>query len=423
MADLKKLKRKDLEALRDKLRDRYADRKAENLDLDMTRGKPGADQLDLANGMLTCLGSDYKAADGIDCRNYGGVDGLPEAKKLFAAFLEVEPDEVIVGGNASLQIMHDVFVRAYTHGVPGGNGTWERAPAKFLCPSPGYDRHFKICQHFGIEMIPVAMRDDGPDMDAVEKLAAEDEAVKGIWCVPKYGNPTGVTYADAVVDRLAAMPVKAPDFRIFWDNAYTVHHLTDRPDRLKNILAACKAAGNPDRVYIFGSTSKVSFAGAGVAAMAASTHNVTELKAHLSIQTIGPDKLNQLRHVRFFKNMDGIRAHMKKHAALLRPKFDAVLGTLEAELGGKGIAVWSKPNGGYFVSLDTMDGCAKAIVAKAAEAGLKLTPSGATFPYGKDPCDRNIRLAPTLPPVKDVKRAMELVCICVQLVSVEKLLG
>jgi DNA-binding transcriptional MocR family regulator len=293
---------------------------------------------------------------------------------------------------------------------------------KFLCPCPGYDRHFTICKHFGIEMIVVEMKADGPDMDAVERLAGSDDAIKGIWCVPKYSNPTGVTFSDAVVDRLAAMKTKAPDFRVFWDNAYSVHHLTDTPDRLKDLLAACKKAGNPDRVLLFSSTSKVSFAGAGLALMGGSEANMKWAKEHLFVQTIGPDKLVQLRHVRFFRNMDGIRAQMKKHAAILRPKFEAVQAALDANLAGKGIAAWSRPHGGYFVSLDTLDGCAKAVVARANDAGVKFTPAGATFPLGKDPRDRNIRIAPTMPPVAEVKQAMEVLCLAVQLVSAEKLL-
>jgi DNA-binding transcriptional MocR family regulator len=424
MAEFAKLDRAVLESLRASLQTQFDAVKAKGLKLDMTRGKPGADQLDLSNGLLTCLrASDYKALGDTDCRNYGGLDGLPEAKALLAPILDVSPNALIIGGNSSLNLMHDTIVRAVTHGVPGGT-PWGKLPkAKCLCPSPGYDRHFTICGHFGIEMIVVDMKDDGPDMDAVERLAGADEAIKAIWCVPKYSNPTGVTYSDAVVNRLAAMRTKAPDFRILWDNAYAIHHLTDTPDHLASVLEACQKAGNPQRPLLFSSTSKISFAGAGLALMGGSEENMAWAKKHLSVQTIGPDKINQLRHVRFFQNMDGLLAHMAKHAAILRPKFEAVRAAFDSHLAGKGIAAWSRPKGGYFVSLDTPDGCAKAVVARANEAGVKLTPAGATFPHGKDPRDRNIRIAPTMPPIAEVEQAMEVVCLAVQLVSLEKLMG
>jgi len=329
-----------------------------------------------------------------------------------------------VAGNASLALMFDTVARAMSHGVPGSAGPWGRLPAvRFVCPCPGYDRHFALLEHFGIEMLPVRMLADGPDMDAVEELCAGDDAVKGIFCVPKYSNPTGVTYCDEVVDRLATMKTAAQDFRIFWDNAYAVHDLTDSPPVLKNILESCAAAGNPDRAYVFGSTSKITFAGAGVCAMAASEANMAQVRKHLSLQTIGPDKLNQLRHVRFLRDMDGIRAHMRKHAEILRPKFAAVHEVFESALGGKGVAEWTDPQGGYFISLDTMEGCARAVVRMAADAGVKLTPAGATYPYGRDPHDRNIRIAPTLPPLQEVRRAMEVVAVCVELAAVRKLLG
>ena len=333
------------------------------------------EQLDLSLGLLDCLGhADYRAADGSDCRNYGGLDGLPEARALFAEFLEVDPSEVIVGGNSSLAMMYDTVIQALLRGMPGGTAAWRALPGlKFLCPSPGYDRHFAICQHLGIEMLTVDMTAQGPDMEQVEHLVTSDPSIKGMWCVPKYSNPTGITFSDAVVERLAHVRTAAPDFRIFWDNAYAVHHLTDTPDRLRNLFAACKSTGNPDRVLVFGSTSKVSFAGAGVAVMAGSAANVRHIKAGMAIQTIGPDKLNQLRHVRFFRDMAGIEAHMRKHAAILRPKFAAVEEVLTRELGGTGVATWSRPRGGYFVSLDTLDGCAKAVVAMAADAGVQLT--------------------------------------------------
>lgn len=411
----------ELKALSIELRKAYDEAKAQNLKLDMSRGKPCPEQMDLSLGMLDC--TEYKM-DGTDCRNYGGVDGLPSAKALFAEFLEVTPEEIIVGGNSSLSMMYDTIARAMMFGVVDSEQPWGKLPkVKFLCPSPGYDRHFAICELMGIEMITIAMNDDGPDMDTVEKLVAEDASIKGIWCVPKYSNPGGVVYSDEVVDRLASMPTKAPDFRIFWDNAYTVHHLTEKPAHLKNILEACKAAGNPERVFIFGSTAKISFAGAGVAAMGGSKKNIDAIRKQLGIQTIGPDKMNQLRHVRFFKDMAGIEAHMRKHAAIIGPKFTKVLEILETELGGTGIAEWSKPTGGYFISLNTMEGCAKQVVKLAADAGVVLTNAGATYPYGNDPQDRNIRIAPTFPPMEELEKAMNLVALCIKLVSVEKLLA
>ncbi|MBM3187973.1 MAG: aminotransferase class I/II-fold pyridoxal phosphate-dependent enzyme [Chloroflexi bacterium] len=424
MTELHRLSPDARRALRSDLERRYHDFQARGLSLDMTRGKPCAEQLDLSVDMLTCVDANhYTAADGSDCRNYGGLDGIPEAKVLFAQYLEVAPEEVIIGGASSLNMMHDAILSAMVYGAAEGYEPWGRRQVKFLCPSPGYDRHFAICERLGIEMIPVEMGDDGPDMDAVERLAAADEGVVGIWCVPCYSNPTGIVYGDEVVDRLAAMPTAAPDFRIYWDNAYAVHHLTDNPTPLKNILTACKAASHPDRPLIFGSTSKVTFAGAGLAMMAGSVANTTRRKAEMSIQTIGPDKLNQLRHVRFLRDMDGIRAQMRKHAAILKPKFDAVDEILTRELAGKGVASWTKPKGGYFVSLDTLDGCAKEVIARAAKAGVRLTPAGSTYPYKRDPRDRNIRIAPSFPPLEDIVPAMELLAICVQLVSLERLMG
>jgi DNA-binding transcriptional MocR family regulator len=321
-------------------------------------------------------------------------------------------------------MMHDTIMGALVYGMVDSEIPWGKLPTvKFLCPSPGYDRHFAVCQYLGIEMVPVAMDANGPDMDAVEELVANDESIKGIWCVPKYSNPTGITYSDTVVDRLAAMPTKARDFTIMCDNAYTVHHLTESPDNLKNFLAACKNGGNPERVIVFGSTSKVTFAGGGVAMMAGSRRNIEFILSKMQFQTIGPNKLNQLRHVLFFKDMAGINNHMKKHAAILKPKFDAVLEILDNELAGKLIASWSRPKGGYFISIDMMQDCAKAVVETASAAGVKLTPAGATYPYGKDPEDRNIRIAPSFPVTEDVSTAMELVAICIQLVSIEKLLS
>jgi aspartate/methionine/tyrosine aminotransferase len=403
---------------------RYEEFAARGLALDMTRGKPCPEQLDLANGLLTeVTGDSFKTASGTDTRNYGGLDGLPEAKALFAGMLGLEAGQVLLGGNSSLQMMYDAVARALLLGVPGGKGPWrDEAPVKFLCPAPGYDRHFGICEHFGIEMIAVPMGPEGPDMDEVERLAGSDASVKGIWCVPKYANPTGVTYSDAVVERFARMETAASDFRIFWDNAYAVHDLVEDGETLADIHAACDAAGCPDRVYQFASTSKISFAGAGVGLLAASEANLEAARAAIQKQTIGPDKINQLRHVRFFKTPEGIAAHMRKHAAIIRPKFEAVLEILQSELAGSGLATWTEPRGGYFVSMDVLPGCAAEVGRLAGEAGVKLTKAGATFPYGKDPKDSNIRIAPTLPGLDEIRTAMELVCVCVQLAATRSLL-
>ena len=399
---------------------RYAAFKARGLKLDMTRGKPSREQLELSNGLLDRPASGFTAADGTDGRNYGGLDGLPEMKALFEPLFGVPAAQIIIGGNSSLQMMHDTVVRALTHGVPGGDGPWGRSPVKFLCPSPGYDRHFSICSHFGIEMVPVELTDDGPNMNQVEDLVRADGSIRGMWCVPKYSNPTGITYTDEVVDRLARMPAAAPDFRLLWDNAYAVHGLYPEDDPLKDILAACREAGHEDRPLAFASTSKISYAGAGVAAMAASPANIADTKRHLTIQTIGPDKINQLRHVGLFQDFAGIERHMAKHAEILRPKFEAVTTIFARELGGKGIASWTKPRGGYFISLDTLDGCARRVVALAEAAGVKLTAAGATYPYGRDPRDRNIRIAPSLPPLAQIEVAMEVVAVCVALAAAEK---
>lgn len=421
MTSYKSLSKAQLKTEIEILEKRYNEFKAQNLKLDMTRGKPCAEQLDLTMDMLDIPAKELrKAADGTDCLNYAVLDGLPEAKSLFAEMLDIEPSQVIIGGNSSLNLMYDTVARAMSFGILG-NTPWSKLEkVKFLCPSPGYDRHFAITELFGIEMIVVDMKQDGPDMDTVEKLVAEDESIKGIWCVPKYSNPDGITYSDEVVERFASLKAKAKDFRIFWDNAYCVHHLTDHPDQLKNILTACKAAGNENMVYIFSSTSKISFAGAGIAVMASSNENINSIKKLLTIQTIGHDKINQMRHVKFFKNMDGISQHMKKHAEILKPKFDTVLEILEKELSGKEIASWNKPNGGYFISLNTLDNCAKEVAKLASEAGVVLTKAGATYPYGKDPKDRNLRIAPTMPPVADLKKAIEILAISVQLVSAKK---
>ncbi|MHB8061225.1 MAG: aminotransferase class I/II-fold pyridoxal phosphate-dependent enzyme [Ruminiclostridium sp.] len=406
------------------LENRYNAFKEQNLKLDMTRGKPCSEQLDLSMDMFDIPAKDIRrAADGTDCFNYGNLDGLPETKALFAQMLDVNTNEIIIGGNSSLNLMYDNIARAMSLGIMGCTPWSKQEKVKFLCPSPGYDRHFAICELFGIEMIIVDMKQDGPDMDAVEKLVAQDESIKGIWCVPKYSNPDGISYSDEVVDKFAALKPKAKDFRIFWDNAYCVHHLTDHPDELKNIMTACKQAGNENIVYIFSSTSKISFPGAGVAVMASSVENINSIKKSMTIQTIGHDKINQLRHVKYFKNFEGINLHMKKHASILKPKFDIVLEILEEELGGKEIASWKKPNGGYFISLNTLDNCAKEIAKLALEAGVILTKAGATYPYGKDPLDRNIRIAPTMPPLEELKKAIEIFAISIQLVSARKILN
>ncbi|MCI1693058.1 aminotransferase class I/II-fold pyridoxal phosphate-dependent enzyme [Aneurinibacillus aneurinilyticus] len=409
-----------------RLKEKYDEYKSQNLNLDMSRGKPCSEQLDLSRDMLDILKSDedYRAKDGTDYLNYGGLDGIPEAKELFSQVLEVSTKEIIIGGNSSLNMMHDTIARAMLHGVYGGESPWGKLPVvKFLCPSPGYDRHFAICELFNIEMITVDMLSTGPDMDTIEKLVSEDDSIKGIWCVPKYSNPDGITYSDQTVDRLAQMNTKASDFRIFWDDAYTVHHLTEKADQLKNIFAACKSAGNPHRVFMYSSTSKITFPGSGIAMMAASEENLNFFRKQLSIQTIGPDKLNQLRHVRFLKDMDNLKVHMEKHAAIIKPKFSMVLNKLESELGRKNIASWNEPKGGYFISLNTLNGCARDVINMAAEVGVKLTKAGATYPYGKDPRDRNIRIAPTLPSIEELEKAIEVLCLCVQLVSIEKILS
>jgi aspartate/methionine/tyrosine aminotransferase len=425
MTDFKKMNDQERRKIKEELLQRYGEFQSRRIALDMTRGKPCSEQLDLALGMLEGdIGNAYLTQDGLDCRNYGGLDGIPAAKILFADYMGVEPDELILAGNSSLNMMHDTILRAMVKGVTDSTPPWGQLPkVKFLCPSPGYDRHFFICEYLGIEMIPIDMQENGPAMGPVEDLVAEDADIKGIWCVPKYSNPTGAVYSDEVVERLAKMNTRAADFRIFWDNAYAVHHLADKPAPLKNILTACKEAGNPERAFMFGSTSKISFAGAGLAIMAGSQKNMQWVTNQMAFQTIGPDKLNQLRHTLFFKDMSGIEAHMKKHAAILKPKFDAVQRLLENELKGKNIASWSKPQGGYFVSIDTLEGCAASVIKKAADAGVKLTPAGSAYPYKNDPLDRNIRIAPSFPPLDDIKVAMELVAVCIQLVSLDKISG
>ena len=426
MKAYQELSKSELESLKEQLQKAYEDAKGKGLKLDMSRGKPSPAQLDLGLEMLDVLCSDssMKAENGMDVRNYGVLEGIPEAKKLMADIMGVQPENVIVCGNASLNIMYDTISRFMTHGVLGQT-PWCKLPVvKFLCPVPGYDRHFAITEHFGIEMINVDMTSDGPDMDMVEKLVAEDDSIKGIWCVPKYSNPSGYTYSDETVKRFAALKPAAKDFRIFWDNAYAIHDLyEDRSGKLLDILSECEKAGNADLVYEFASTSKISFAGGGIAAVAASEANLNEYKKSMTIQTIGYDKLNQLRHVRFFKNLDGIKSHMKKHAELLRPKFEIVNTILERELAGLGIAEWTNPIGGYFISFNSLEGCAKKIASMCKEAGVVLTPAGATYPYGKDPKDSNIRIAPSFPTVEEMGQATELFALCVKLASVEKLLA
>jgi len=401
----------------------YDGLRGRNLSIDMTRGKLSPEQLDLSEGLLEAMSADdCRGEDGADYRNYGFLDGIPEAKRFFADYMDVSPDEIIVGGSGSLPLMYEALAGAVLFGMPGGEAPWkDQAPVKFLCPVPGYDRHFAICEQLGIEMINIPLNDEGPDMDAVEAAVKDDPSVKGMWCVPKYSNPTGVTYSEAVVGRLAAMPVAAGDFRVIWDNAYAAHHLGNGPAKVKNLLQACKDAGNPDRVLMFGSSSKISLAGAGVAMLAGSIANIDDVKGKMFFSTIGPDKINQLRHIRFFGDLKGLAAHMDKHAAIIGPKFDAVEEVLQRRLAGKDIATWTKPDGGYFVSVDVLDGCAAEVVRLASEAGVKLTSAGATFPYGKDPNDRNIRLAPTMPSVDDIRSAMEIFCACVELVAAKKL--
>ena len=419
------MSKEELLALKESLNKEYAEAKAKGLALDMSRGKPSAKQLDVSLGLLDTINSssDLKALDGTDCRNYGVLDGIPEAKKLMADMMGTTPDHVIVYGNASLNIMYDQISRAYTHGILGNTPWCKLDKVKFLCPVPGYDRHFAITERFGIEMINIPMSESGPDMGMVEEYVSNDASVKGIWCVPKYSNPQGYTYSEETVKRMAALKPAAEDFRIFWDNAYVIHDLyDDKKDEIADIISECEKAGNPDMVFEFASTSKVSFPGSGIAALATSANNIADIKKQLTIQTIGHDKLNQLRHVRFFKDINGPKEHMRKHAEFMRPKFEAVESVLEEELGGLGIGSWTEPKGGYFISFEAMDGCAKAIVAKCKEAGVKLTGAGATFPYGKDPKDSNIRIAPSFPTPEEMKQAADLFVLCVKLVSVEKLL-
>lgn len=403
----------------------YEAAKAKGLKLDMSRGKPSPAQLDVSNEMLDIVnsGTGCISDSGTDCRNYGTMEGIPEARQLMGEFLRVPKENVFVCGNASLNIMYDCVSSAMLFGIMGSTPWCHLDKVKFLCPVPGYDRHFKITELMGIEMINIPMTESGPDMDMVEKLVSSDSSIKGIWCVPKYSNPQGVVYSDETVKRFAALKPAAKDFRIYWDNAYALHYIYDENIEIPEILSECAKAGNPDLVYEFCSTSKISFAGGGISAIASSEANLKWISKRMNVETISYDKINQLRHVRYFKNGDGLRAHMRKHAEFLRPKFDAVLEILDRELDGLGAGSWMKPMGGYFISFDAVPGCAKAIVNKCKEAGVVLTGAGATYPYGKDPDDSNIRIAPSYPTLEELKQAAELFALCAKLATVEKLLA
>ena len=426
MTAYKDLSREELLEIKKKLEKEFDKVRAQGLHLDMSRGKPSKAQLDLSMGMMDVLTSDTDlvCVEGVDCRNYGVIDGIKEAKQLFADMMEVPKDNIIIFGNSSLNVMYDTVARAMTHGIMGSTPWCKLDKVKFLCPVPGYDRHFAITEHFGIEMINIPMTENGPDMDIVQQYVENDPAVKGIWSVPKYSNPQGITYSDETVHRFATLNPAAEDFRIFWDNAYGIHHLyEDKQDYLIEILMECKKEGHPDMVYKFGSTSKISFPGSGIAAIAGSDANMADIRQMMAVQTIGHDKLNQLRHVRFFKDIHGMVTHMKLHAEILRPKFEAILTCLDKELSGLEIGSWLAPRGGYFISFDAMEGCAKAIVAKAKDAGLIMTPAGATFPYGNDPKDSNIRIAPSFPTPEELAIATQVFVLSVKLVSIDKILS
>lgn len=419
------LSREELLELKENLTKEYSEAKAKGLTLDMSRGKPSPYQLDTEMDFASVMEgvTDYNAENGMDCRNYGVLMGIPECRRLFADMMGVKPDNVFIFGNSSLNIMYDSVLRSMMFGVLGSTPWCKLDKVKWICPAPGYDRHFAITEQMGIEMITVPMKADGPDMDMIEELVKNDASIKGMWCIPKYSNPTGYTCSDETVKRLASMETAAEDFRIYWDNAYAVHDIyEDRSDDLLEILSECEKAGNPNRVYEFCSTSKVTFPGAGVAAFISSVENLEDIKKYITIQTIGHDKTNQLRHVKFLKDNDGVRKQMLRHASIMRPKFEMVDKMLTEGLEGLGIGEWTRPNGGYFVSFDAMEGCAKAIVAKCKEAGVTLTGAGATYPYKNDPADSNIRIAPSYPSIEELKAAAELFVLCVKLVSVEKLL-
>ena len=424
MKSFQEMTKEELLQEKKQLETEYRRYQMRGLQLDMSRGKPSAEQLDLSMELMDVLhsGVDLACDDGTDCRNYGVVDGIQEAKVLLGDMIECNPDNIIIYGNSSLNIMYDTISRSMTHGVMGSTPWCKLDKVKFLCPVPGYDRHFAITEHFGIEMINIPMLSTGPDMDMVEEFVSSDDAIKGIWCVPKYSNPQGITYSDETVRRFARLKPAAKDFRIYWDNAYGVHHLYDiDQDNLVEILAECKRAGNPDLAYKFCSTSKISFPGSGVAAIAASANNLVEIREQMRVATIGHDKVNQLRHVRFFKDIYGMTEHMRKHAEILRPKFEMIINTFERELDGCGIGTWIAPKGGYFIAFEALEGCAKAIVARAKNAGVTMTPAGAPYPYGKDPKDATIRIAPTYPTLDDLKIATDIFVICVKLVSIDKI--
>ncbi len=420
------MSKEELKTLKDSLQKEYDSFKAKNLKLNMARGLPSNEQLDMEADFFNTLypDSDFKSELGIDCRNYGQLDGISEARQLMGDMMEIPAENVIVFGNSSLNIMYDTVCRSMILGVCGSTPWCKLDKIKFLCPVPGYDRHFAITEQFGIEMINIPLNDDGPDMDMVEEYVNNDPTVKGIWCVPKYSNPSGISYSDEIVTRFAKLKPAAEDFRIFWDNAYTIHHLyDDKQDELLEIFAECQKYGNEDMVYKFCSTSKVSFPGSGIAAFGASKKNIDFVKSIITIQTIGHDKLNQLRHVRYFKDINGMKEHMKKHADILRPKFELVLNKLDSELSGLEIGTWTRPYGGYFISFNAMEGCAKKIVAYCKDAGVTLTGAGATYPYKNDPMDSNIRIAPTFPPIDELAQAIDIFVLAVKLVSVNKLLG
>lgn len=421
MTEFAEMSKEELEQAKEAADKDYEELKSRNLSLDMSRGKPAPSQIDHANGMLKEM-TDYHTKAGMDVRNYGVLDGIPEMKELFGELLDIEPDHLIVGGNASLNLMFDAMMRLFVFGTMGEKPWGQLDKVKFLCPSPGYDRHFTICETLGVEMIPVPMTKEGPDMDLVEEFAGSDESIKGIWCVPKYSNPQGICYSDGTVDRLASMKTAAKDFKIFWDNAYGVHPVFEDV-KVKNILDACKEAGTKNRPYYFFSTSKITFPGAGVSLIASSDENIKEIKKVMGAQTIGYDKINQLRHVQFFKNAEGLRAHMQILADCMKPKFETVLAYLNKELSGTGLAAWEEPKGGYFVSVDVYPGCAKEVVRLAKEAGVVLTGAGATYPYKKDPKDSNLRIAPTYPTVEELEQAMELFCVCVKKAALDKLVS
>ena len=428
MPAYKDMIKEELETLQKDLEQKFEEIKGRGLQLDMSRGKPSAEQLNLSMGMMDVLNSQSQliCSEGVDCRNYGVLDGITEAKQLLADMMEVPKDNIVIFGNSSLNVMYDTIARSMTHGVMG-NTPWAKLDkVKFLCPVPGYDRHFAVTESFGIEMVNVPLLEDGPDMDLVEKLVSEDASIKGIWCIPKYSNPTGVSYSDETVRRFANLKPAAEDFRIYWDNAYCVHHLyeeADKQDQILNILDECEKAGNPDMAYMFASTSKITFAGAGISAMASSADNMAWVKKTMTVQTIGHDKVNQLRHVKFLKDRAGVDAHMMKHAAILRPKFELVEKMFETEIAPLGIGSWIAPRGGYFISFESLEGCAKNIVAKAKAAGVVLTGAGAPFPYGKDPKDSVIRLAPSFPNLEELETATKIFICCVKLASIEKLLA